>query len=361
MTGITEMKRYLRNQEPLARVAIVYSQQTATFYGGPRSARQGGRSSARLLSGAGGSAYPFEMVHDRLLDADHLQPYRALILPNIAALSDRQCSQLHDYVMRGGSLVATHETSLYNEWGVRREDFGLASVFGVTFDGSVEGPTLNSYLALQKDPQNGRFHPLLNGFTDANRIINGVHRVRVRRTDANAHSPLTLIPYLPRPSDGRSFSASNQESGARLSISGEIGNGRVVYFPFDLDRTFWEVLDVDHSRLLRNAVLWAHQEPQPLEVQGPGLLDVSIWRQKSSLTVHVVNLTNPMAMKGPVREIIPVSEQLVRISLLSNQRPHRARLLVAGKEVPFRRRGNSVELQIPSIGVHEVVALNFSS
>ena len=31
---------------------------------------------------------PFEMVHDRLLDAEHLAPFQTLILPNIAALSD---------------------------------------------------------------------------------------------------------------------------------------------------------------------------------------------------------------------------------------------------------------------------------
>ena len=34
----------------------------------------------------------------------------------------------------------------------------------------------------------------------------------------------------------------------------EVGAGRVVYFPWDVDRTFWEVLDVDHGMLLRNAV-----------------------------------------------------------------------------------------------------------
>lgn len=31
-----QSERYLRNETPLARVAVVYSQQTATFYGGDR-------------------------------------------------------------------------------------------------------------------------------------------------------------------------------------------------------------------------------------------------------------------------------------------------------------------------------------
>ena len=48
------------------------------------------------------SRIPFEMVHDRLLDAEHLAPYQTLILPNLAALSDAQCDQLRAFVRKGG-------------------------------------------------------------------------------------------------------------------------------------------------------------------------------------------------------------------------------------------------------------------
>ena len=76
---------------------------------------------------------PFEMVHDRMLDAERIGRFKLLLLPNIAALSDAQCGQLRDYVRKGGSIVATYETSLYDEWGKRRADFGLADLFGVSF------------------------------------------------------------------------------------------------------------------------------------------------------------------------------------------------------------------------------------
>ena len=98
---------------------------------------------------------PFEMVHDRLLDAAHLAPFKTLILPNIAALSDAQCEQLRAFVERGGGLVATYETSLYDEWGVQRKDFGLADLFGVDFAGRVEGPMQNAYLRLEHDTAPG--------------------------------------------------------------------------------------------------------------------------------------------------------------------------------------------------------------
>ena len=93
------------------------------------------------------------------------------------------------------------------------------------------------------------------------------------------------------------------------------GAGRVVYFPWDIDRTFWEVMCQDHGIVLANAVRWAANEEQPLQVQGPGVLDVALWKQQSSITAHLVNLTNPMMMKGPVREILPVGPQKVRVKL----------------------------------------------
>ena len=138
----------------------------------------------------------------------------------------------------------------------------------------------------------------------------------------------------------------------------ESGKSRVVYFPGDLDRTFWEVLDVDHAKLLRNAVIWATNESAPVSVKGPGILDVSVWSQRNSITVHLVNLTNPMMMKGPVREIIPIANQQVQVQIPHGRRVKAAKLLVAKKSASFRIEENLILLEVPSISVHEVIALD---
>ena len=297
-------ERYLRNEASLARVAMVYSQQTATFYGGEQARAKVEDPALGFYQALVEARIPFEMVHDELLDAEHVAPFRTLILPNIAALSTKQCAQITEYVNKGGSVIATYETSLYDEWGVRRKDFGLASLFGASFAGRVEGPMMNSYLTLEKDPATGRFHPLLSGMEDATRIINGVNRVIVKPAEAGAYSPLRVVPSYPDLPMEEVFPrpATMNEAGVFIR---QIGRGRVVYFPWDVDRTFWEVLDVDHGKLLRNAVLWATNEPAPVSVKGAGVLDLSIWTQKNSMTVHLVNLTNPMMMKGPCGRSFP--------------------------------------------------------
>ena len=301
---------------------------------------------------------PFAMVHDQLLDSESLQQYRTLILPNIAALSTKQCAQIKSFVQQGGNIVATYETSLYDEWGVRRQNFGLATLFGASFGGKTEGPMLNSYLELEKDPATGQFHPVLAGFEDAPRIIDGVNRVVVTPNGTSIPPPLRLVPsypdlpmesVYPRP-------VANPEPGMYLR---EVGKGRVVYFPADIDATFWDSLQVDHAKLLKNVILWATNEPAPVTVEGQGLIDMTVWQQKNSMTVHLVNLTNPMMMKGPVREIIPITKQRVSIRVPTGKRIAAAKLLVADTAVPHHMENRMAVVEVPSVSVHEVVAFDF--
>ncbi len=352
---------YLRNLDPLAVVAMVYSQQTATFYGGDSARSKVEDPALGFYQALVEARIPFEMVHDRLLDADNLKQFRTLILPNIAALSTKQCEQLEAFVKNGGSVIATYETSLYDEWGKRCADFGLASLFGASFTGKMEGPMLNSYLNLEKDPATNEYHPLLLGFEDATRIVNGVRRVLVNPMNDGhtAASPLTVIPSYPDLPMEAVFPRPVKTKDAGVFVR-QFGAGRVVYFPWDVDKTFWDVLDVDHGKLLRNAVLWATKTQQPLTVKGKGVLDVSIWSQEKSMTVHLVNLTNPMMMKGPVREIIPIGRQEVKIQIPSGKRVSKAHLLVAKQAVPYRQQGGFIEMAVPSVGLHEVIALDFT-
>jgi len=97
-----------------------------------------------------------------------------------------------------------------------------------------------------------------------------------------------------------------------------------------------------------------------VRVQGTGLLEVTVWTQKQSLTVHLVNLSNPMMMKGPVREIVPIGSQEVRLRLPSGKRLAGVKLLVGGTQPVFSETAGVVEVQVPSIALHEVVAFDLA-
>jgi len=275
---------------------------------------------------------------------------KVLVLPNIAAMSEGQCGQIRDFVKRGGGVVATFETSLYDERGLRRENFGLSDLFGASYAGGMDARMMNSYLRLEAR------HPLLRGLENADRIINGVSRVHTRPNAPYPNPPLTLIPSYPDLPMEEVFPRVDHTDQPE-AYARETGGGRVVYFPWDIDRTFWEVLAVDHGKLLRNAVDWTANEPRPVTVTGRGVLDVTLWRQKDSLTVHLVNLTNPMMMKGPLREFIPLPAQEVAVRLPEGKKPRAVKLLVAGTTPRVRETAGEVRVTVPSLLDHEVVAI----
>jgi Beta-galactosidase trimerisation domain len=349
---------YMRHETPLARVAIVYSQQTAWFYGGDQATEKVENYTLGWYQALIEARVPFEMVHDRLLDPAHIAQFKTLILPNIAALSDAQCDALRAFVQNGGSIIATYETSLYDEWGVRRKDFGLADLFGVSWKVSGEGPMQNSYLRLEHDSAPG--NPLFKGLEDAPRIINGVWRLDVQPRAQFAPPPLTLIPSYPDLPMEKVYPrvAQTNVAGVYLREAPSASSGRVAYFPWDIDRTFWEVLALDHYKIIHNTIEWVTNEPQMVDVTGPGVLDVTSWRNRDSIVIHLVNLTNPMMMKGPFRNFVPVGEQSVRVRLPSGVTAKNIHLLV-GKQTPqIQSRGVNLTVTVPSILDHEVVAID---
>ena len=86
-------------------------------------------------------------MHEERLEPERLSKYRALLLPNIAMLSDRQCDQIREYARRGGSIMASFETGLYDEDLKPRADFGLADLLSIGKAGDAIGTNGNAYYA----------------------------------------------------------------------------------------------------------------------------------------------------------------------------------------------------------------------
>jgi hypothetical protein len=212
---------------------------------------------------------------------------------------------------------------------------------------------LNSYIRLEHEVL--PHHALFAGLEDAPRIINGVSRLEVTPRATFAETPFTLIPSYPDLPMEKVYPRTPRTDISCLYLRQPAG--RVAYFPFDVDRTFWEVLCADHLKVMRNALLWANNEAPIVEVDGPGLLDVTAWRNAGSITIHLVNLTNPMAMKGPYRDFFPVGPHTVRLRLPGDVQAKRARLLAADRDIAIERSGGTLSVTVPSILDHEVVAI----
>jgi len=343
-------QRYLAPGDNLARVAIVVSNQTTAFYDRKQGSGEIDSAQFGFYHALIESRIPFEIVDDHYFDAASVARFRVLILPNIAALSEQQCRQLVDYVHGGGRIVATHETSLYDEWGVQRPDFGLSELFGCSYAGRTDKNVRNSYLAIKPG------HVLTRGLEDTPRIIGATGYVAVKSHDGAVTSPIMLIPSYP---DLPMESVYPRDTSTRtpMAYCREVGRGRVVYLPMDIDRCFWQVMSPDHLLVLRNAVQWAADEQPFVSVAGPGVVDIACWRQPDCITIHLVNLTNPMLLRTPFRELIPMGPYRIELTLPPGVSAQKARSLATGTDLAVSSRDGKLTLEVPSILLHEVLAI----
>jgi len=355
-------EKYLRNTAPVARVGIVYSQQTAEFYAGAAGLQ-------RLIEYPQLGVYqalidariPFEMVHDHNLDPQNLSRFKTLILPNIAALSKAQCQQLREFVKYGGGLVATYETSLCDENGTPQQDFGLVDLFGASY---VSHTNPKSNVALQNtylypEKSSDLYPVLLRGLEDADSVIGGTWQLTVKTGSGLPKQPLSRIPAVANLPMEKTFWTVDKTDIPEVCMN-HVGNGRVVYFPWDIDRVYWEVMAGDHGTILRNAIQWVTNEPSPLRIVGKGMFDATVWQQKDSMTVHLVNLTNPMAMRPQMSELIASPPQDIEVEIPNGKKVSRVHALVKVGAIPHAMSGRTLKFNVPSVLDHEVIAIDFA-
>jgi hypothetical protein len=181
------------------------------------------------------------MVHDRLLDAERTKQFKTLILPNIAALSAAQCDQLRGVREKWRE----HHRNLRDQplrriWS-RRKDFGLSDLLGVKWSGRMEGPMQNSYLTLEH--QTAPHHPLLKGLEDASAALSMAPLGwSWKRTKGFGQMPVTLIPSYPDLPMEKVYPRQAKTDIAACLFERNWGLVASSTFPWDIDRTYWEVL-----------------------------------------------------------------------------------------------------------------------
>ena len=297
-----------------------------------------------------------DLLDTEQLSLAALEGYRAVVLPDVGRLSDAQCDILRRYCATGGSLVATAESSLFDQDGSMRDNFGLADVFGVDLVSPRHGPVKNAYLNIVQ-PANESLAPLLAGIEEAGRTIFGTHGIEVTPREPVVDPLLTLVPSYPDLPMEDVFPNPKVTDICQL-FAHDSEAGRVVYFPWDLAATFWNIVSGDHGKLLANAVRWALRGEQQVSVSGPGLVEVTSWMQEQSLTVHLVNHSHPFADRGTLHELIPVGEQQVRIRVPAGRTVTAVKLLVAEQDAAWTEADGCIMVVVPSVLDHEVIAID---
>jgi hypothetical protein len=211
----------------------------------------------------------------------------------------------------------------------------------------VDGPR-----AGDEPAPSGVRHAVLGGFEETDILPFG-GSLGPLTVDPAALVPLTFVPPFPTYPPETAWMRQPATDIPGLILS-ERGPTRIAYMPADLDRRYAREHLPDHARLLANLVRWTAAADMPLAVEGAGFVDCHLYRQPGRLILHLVNLTSEATWRAPLDELIPIGPLRVTVRV-PGSRPARARLLVAGGEVPLALERDRAVATVPSVTDHEVV------
>jgi hypothetical protein len=364
MDAITEMNQFVQRNGAFytgtrseAKVALVWSDTTANYYQGSDAQliemdRVPRRSDVGNLNGefAGfaealiRSHIPFDVVDDATLEKEDLSRYQAIILPNVACMSAVTAARLDRFAKDGGGLLATFETSLYDDTGVRRPNFALASVFGASIGGRIVGPKRWDFLKATA----GNEDELLFRGAAREFVPSPVYHIQVKadsdaRTVARFTKPLTgVYDGIPVLSDDPAL------------VVHSVGKGRVIYFPADLGNGMNTYRLSEFLHLIGNSVRSLAPPRVTLE-NAPASVEVVLRSQQNPqrLLLHLVNFTGEMTR--PIERILPLKD--VRITLADARNVKRVHTLAGGKDLEFRASGSGIAFTLPAMEDYEVVVV----
>ncbi len=295
--------------------------------------------------------FAFDFVHEDRLEPERLAKYRALVLPNVAMLSDRQCQQLRDYVQSGGSLMASFETSLYDENLKPRADFGLADLMGVSKNGDAVGTNGNPYSARIEAAASG--HAILQGFHGTTWLAGAQNRVPLKPVDAPL---LTVVPGFVRYPPELAYPP-HPHTNEPAVVLRETGASRTAWFPGDLERTYWLTGHGDIPRLLLNTIRWVSHDESVVQVDGPGFVEMFCWETSPGYAVHLLNYTNANAQHGWLRSVNRVGPQKVTMKLPPGVGVKSIELLKSGQRPSFALHDQTLQFTVASLDDYEVAAI----
>jgi hypothetical protein len=322
-------KKLLMSVRPAPQAGILVGTQTFPWYHSdlfvPRSYRNYYYGAYQVLKDLGYDAEPFL---DFETTADRLAKYKLVYVPNAPCLSAAQCALLTIYVEAGGTLVATHLTSVADEYGRPRQNYGLSQLLGVNFK-SVE-------------PEE---HPDLY--------------LRV-------HATGELIPQDPQimsfeASPGSEVIAETYDRGQRRSlgpavVSRQHGKSRAIYIGSGLEAVYEETLNKairGYFRSLLDPIL-APSRTYEMDYRAGLMTQLAV--SQDALLLHLIANTGNIWKKILVQEeFLPLPNVQVRLRVPKGRTAKSVTLLWSRATPVWKVQDGWVELTVPKVHPYEVV------
>ena len=240
-----------------------------------------------------------DFILDETLTYETLSKYPVLFLSNSACLSDRQCEVIRKFVKNGGTLIATHQTSLLDELGQERGEFALADVLGVDYTG-ISGSDRNHgvvYVPQDKSLSEEFGYVICFYGQDSSVAIRQDAKLEVLCTRSSLKGENPLGNFDPR---------KDYDSSEPTVTVNTFGEGKAFYIAGDVGTAYMNNPYPPLKRFVANLV---KRTKPPVEIEAPEAIEATAAiRPSGELMVHLVNNPTPL-LPWRIRDHADAAEQ----------------------------------------------------
>lgn len=341
MNYLKDNEQEYADMEPLADVAIIYSQRTADYYGKDYAAgwQHHYRGMYEMLVE---SHIPFTVMHEGSMTLEKLKVFKCVVLPNIAALSDEEAEMIDQYVAEGGHIISTFETGLYDGEGRPRQLNALKSI-----NRKVVEKKHNAFTYLAVSDQQ-----LISSYPDTDIVMFEGDFVLTELASSDnvvksedLHGIPAVLNTTPE------FSYWDEVSDTAGLVVQEYGQGTVAYLPWRIDQMY-HLQGVPEYKSIISALVKQAVGSLSAEAEAPAAVELLVANRKQG--GRLVHLLNAIGTQGKlISEIVNISNISVKVKGSYTS----ARSLVDGTSYEMVQDGQYTRIHIPSLSLYDAIVV----
>ncbi len=338
LARIRDLEPYIKDATPLAEIALHYSEATLSSrcLAGPTAMQTARDEVPGLYKMMLDLHRPVEVIVDDDLDVGDYRNARLVMLPDSSVLSEKAKDRLHTYLEQGGTVIASMNAGIHNDFGepitdtLVYEGSGLTTLGPITTrkpfymrheDGQVvfEEPTaadpsqylifkegsvtdwLGEEIRAQGHPEPAEEREIFQ-LHDAPSMLLPVAALRIK-----ADAGWSVLATLRFRDD-----VSGRWEETPAVVSRNVGRGRLIYACFQLgalfsEKTLWVDIGYAWSRQLVAHLIGTAIGPPNIQIKAPSCVKTAFWHQGEQTLIHLVNELSGLAPAVPMEERLPVA------------------------------------------------------
>jgi hypothetical protein len=326
----------------LAKTCLIYPQRSFAYQ---KSASAAYRGAFRLLTE---NHILFDAAHDCILDEEgadaFLAKYDLLVLPGAACLSDRQAAAIDGFVQRGGKVLATGQTGLYNELGRPRDGYGLRCL-GAERVKTARDKMRSAYFRVHD-------HERMRCLADTDLLfLDGLYLFTEVKPEAT--TSLTLVPPCTF-GPPEKVAIDQVESDMPGIVWYTYGQGQSAYFPWAIDALYHRHSSPGHDGAFMSALLALCPNRQVISNANPQV-EFALFAQGQDS--YVLNVVNTSGHHGTAF-FAPVPMHDVEIKLRLPDAAKTATSLKLGRRLTLWQEDDYVCFNLDVLGLFDTIQLS---